>query len=71
MGCLPRWLSPLKTATMFRSYYDLGPYCSGIEYVETVEPVTGQTDLVIIGMGDEPVVSDELAARRGRRPQPQ
>lgn len=51
---------------MFRSYCDLGPYCSGVEYVETVEPVTGQTDLVILGMVDEP--EDELAARRGRRP---
>jgi hypothetical protein len=34
-----------------------------------VEPVTGQTDLVILGMVDEP--EDELARRRGRRPQPQ
>ena len=50
---------------MFRSYYDLGPYCSGIEYVETVEPVTGQTDLVILGIGDEPEdgSGDELAPR--------
>ena len=42
-----------------------------------VEPVTGQTDLVILGMVDEPEdelvdePEDELARRRGRRPQPQ
>ena len=64
---------------MFRSYYDLGPYCSGIEYVETVEPVTGESDhhLVVINSEcydepDSPECDEELAPkRRGRRPQPQ
>ena len=40
-------------------------------FVNPMEAVTGKTDdLVIPDMGDEPP-ADELAPRRGRRPQPQ
>jgi hypothetical protein len=39
-------------------------------FVNPMEPVTAKTDLVIPDMGDEPP-ADELAPRRGRRPQPQ
>jgi hypothetical protein len=55
---------------MFNSSYrpnrNLGPYCSGVEYVETVEPDRDSWDLVVIGEDTSP----EEKPRRGRRPNP-
>ena len=65
---------------MFRNHYGLGPYCSSIEYVDTVEPVAAESGhhLVVIDSEycdeeqDSPECDEEPAPRRrGRRPQPQ
>jgi len=41
-----------------RGLVDLGPYCSDVDYVPTVEPETDTSGLVIVGTEDRP----------GRRP---
>jgi len=47
---------------------DLGPHCGGVEYVPTVEPVTGESDLVIIG--EEEVNQSRRRGKRPNRPEP-
>ena len=42
-----------------------------VNFIDLVEPVNGESGSVIRCVSDdEPVVGDELAARRGRRPEP-